>query len=95
MVSLTFNLDDDTFKKISKYSWVNWSEIAREETTKKEIFERYLKTKEITDEDFKFCESIDWHPVDELPIKKEYLEKLKKIKKEKAIKINSVSGLFE
>jgi len=94
MVSLTISLDDDTFDKLSKYAWVNWSEIARTETTKREILERFLKTEKITDEDWKFCESIDWHPVDELPFKKSFIKKMKKTSKEKSIRLKKVSGIF-
>lgn len=94
MVSLTFSLNDDIFEKLNKFSWINWSEIARQETTKREIFERYLRTRKITDEDLFFCEKTDWHPVDELPIKKEYLEKIKAVKKEKSVRLESVDDIF-
>ena len=42
---------------------------------KKDIFERYVKTGELSDEDGIFCERIDWHPVDELPLKDEPSDK--------------------
>ena len=54
----------------------------REKLMKREIFDKYIKTKKISKEDEKFCEEIDWHPVDELPLKEEYVKKLKKIEKE-------------
>ena len=95
MASVTLAITDEFKEQLKHFQWVNWSEIAKEETRKKLIFERYLETKEVSDEDWKFCESIDWHPVDELPIKKEYLEKLKKIKKEKSIKVSSVGDIFK
>jgi len=95
MASVTLAITDQFKEQLRHFKWVNWSEIAKEETRKKLIFERYLETKEVSDEDWKFCESIDWHPVDELPIKKEYLEKLKKIKKEKSIKVSSVADIFK
>ena len=81
MVSITVTLDDKTKAKIEKFSWVNWSELAREEAIKKEIFERYIKTGRIAKEDEKFCEESDWHPVDELPLREEYVKKLKRIEK--------------
>jgi hypothetical protein len=28
-------------------------------------------------EDQKFCDSIDWYPVDELPLKKEFVQRIK------------------
>jgi len=48
---------------------------------KRDIFERYKQTREVTDEDWEFCELIDWHPVDELPMKEEYIKKLREIEK--------------
>ncbi len=95
MASVTLSITDQFKEQLKHFQWVNWSEIAKEETRKKLIFEKYLKTGEVSDEDWRFCDSIDWHPVDELPIKKEYIEKLKKIKKEKSIKVSSVSDIFK
>jgi len=63
---------------------------------KKDIFERYMQTGEVTDEDWEFCEQIDWHPVDELPPKPEHVEEMKRVLKEgKFIKFNSVSEIFD
>lgn len=95
MVSVTLSVTDQFKEELKHFQWVNWSEIAKEETKKKLIFEKYLKTKEVSDEDGQFCDEIDWHPVDELPVKEEYVEKLKKIRKEKSIKVDSVSDIFK
>ncbi len=93
MASLTLSVSDELRNKLKEFLWVNWSEIAREEAMKKLIFENYMKTGKITDEEWEFCEKIDWHPVDELPLKEEFVEKLKRIKKEKSIKFKSVAEL--
>jgi hypothetical protein len=95
MASVTLSVTDEFKNQLKQFQWVNWSEIAKEEIMKKLIFEKYLKTGEVSNKDWIFCEKIDWHPVDELPIKKEFSEKLKKIKKEKSIKINNVSDIFK
>lgn len=95
MASLTLSVSDEFKNELKSFSWVNWSEVAREEAFKKLIFENYLKTGKISDEDWEFCEKIDWHPVDELPLRKEYLKKLERISKEKSIRIKSVSDLFK
>lgn len=94
MACITVPLDKKLKNRIKKYPWINWSEVAREEVLKKEIFETYLKTKKISDEDWAFCEKIDWHPVDELPLKKEYIKKLEKARKEKPVRLKSVEDLF-
>ena len=49
---------------------------------KRDISERYAKTHEVTDEDWEFCEKIDWHPVDELPLKESFVKELEKARKE-------------
>ena len=94
MTSITLSISDYLRSLLGTFEWVNWSEISREEILKKIIFEKYLATKIISDEDWKFCEKIDWHPVDELPMKEEFKRKLEKIKKEKSIKLKSVSEIF-
>ena len=95
MTSLTLSVADEFKNKLKVFMWVNWSEIAREEAIKKLIFENYIKTGSITDEEWKFCEKTDWHPVDELPLKEEFKKELERRKKEKSIKIKSVSDIFK
>ena len=95
MTSVTLPISEEFKKEIREFSWVNWSEIARQEAMRKIIFENYLKTGTITDEEWVFCESIDWHPVDELPLKEEFIKKLESIKKEKSLQYKSVSDFFK
>ena len=95
MTSLTLSVSEEFKSRLKNFQWVNWSEIAREETMKKLIFESYMQTGKINDEEWKVCEKIDWHPVDELPLKDEFIKKLKSIKKEKPVKLKSVSELFK
>ncbi len=77
MVSLTIPMDERLYKQLHEIRWVNWSEVAREALLKREMFERYLKTGKLKEDDQKFCERIDWHPVDELPFKESYIKKIK------------------
>src|SRR3989344_1371293 len=95
MASLTLSVSEEFRDKLKSLSWVNWSEIAREETFKKLIFENYMKTGKLSDKEWKFCEKIDWHAVDELPLKEELRKELEKRKKEKSIKLKSVSDIFK
>jgi hypothetical protein len=48
---------------------------------KRDIFEQFIKSGELSAEDQEFCDSIDWYPVDELPLREEYVKKLKQIEK--------------
>ena len=95
MVSLTLSVSEEFKNQLRSFMWVNWSEIAREETMKKLIFENYIKTGNLTDEEWKFCEKIDWHPADELPLKEEFKKELERRKKEKSIRLKSVSEIFK
>ena len=95
MVSITFPIDDKLFSLIERFPWVNWSELAREKLMKREIFEEYLKTGKLSDKNWKFCDKINWHPVDELPLKEEFVKEIKKRKKGPFIKLKSVDEIFE
>lgn len=93
MSSITLSVSEELQKQLKSLQWVNWSEIAREETMKKLVFENYMKTGKITDEEWEFCEKIDWHPVDELPYKEEFKKEIEKRKKEKSIKFKNIDEL--
>lgn len=94
MACITISLDKPLKERVEKFPWVNWSEVAKEEASKKEIFEKYLKTGTVSDIDWAFCEKIDWHPVDELPLKEEYKAELARRTKGPFKKLKSVSDLF-
>ena len=82
MASLTFAVDKQLKSDIEHFSWVNWSEVAREKLNKKEIFEEFIKTGAVSDENQEFCDEINWDPIDELEVREEYIEKLRKLEKE-------------
>lgn len=95
MATLTLSISDFLRNELKQIHWVNWSEVAREESLKKIIFERYLKTGKLSEEDWKFCDKIDWHPVDELPLKDEFVKKLEEARKGPFIKLKSVEDMFK
>ena len=95
MASMTISLDDKLYSRILKFPWINWSEVSRERIMKREIFNRYIQTGTITDEDWGFCEQIDWHPVDELPLREDFVKELEQRRKGPFIKLKSVSEIFE
>lgn len=94
MPSLVVSMEEKLKSRMDHFSWVNWSEVAREEALKREIFEEYIRTGSVSDEAWKFCDRIDWHPADWLPLKEEFIKKLKSAKKEPSIRLRSASGIF-
>ena len=95
MASLTLSISEEFKNQLKNLSWVNWSEIAREESLNKLIFENHLKTGSITDDEWAFCDKIDWHPVDELPLKEKFKKKIAIRKKEKFLKFKLVNDIFK
>jgi len=78
MVSLSFNIEDDAFKALDNFNWVVWSEIARIECRKQTILKKYLVDRKLSASDMAFCDESDWHPVDELPLKKSFVDSMKR-----------------
>lgn len=96
MVSVTVTITEDAKEELKSLGWVNWSELAREEAKKKVIFDNYMKTGKITKEENEFCEEIDWHPVDELPMKEEHKKEMeRRLKEGHYIRLKSVDELFK
>ena len=62
---------------------------------KRDISERYKQTGELTDEDWEFCEKIDWHPVDELPLKESFIKELEEAERGPFVRVESVNEIFE
>lgn len=93
MVSVSIAVEESFKERVESFAWVTWSEVAREEAIKKEIFEKFIKTGTLSADDQEFCDEIDWYPVDELPLKEEYVKKLKKLSKEPAGKPMTIEEL--
>ncbi len=95
MASITLLVSDEFKGQLKDFQWINWSEIAREEMIKRVIFENYMKTGTLRDEEWVFCDKKDWHPVDELPLKEDFKKMLEKRKKERFRRVRSVHDLFK
>lgn len=95
MASMTIAITDAFKSELGEFHWINWSDVAREELIKKRIFQEFIKTGKVSDEDWKFCDKIDWHPVDELPLKREFKKELEKRKKGPFLKFKSVEDIFK
>ena len=95
MATITIPVTDDLYRRMEHFSWVKWSEVARHSLRKREIFEKYLRSGELSDEDVEFCDKIDWHPVDEMSLKKDFVHKLENSKKEISLRVKDISDIFE
>ena len=57
MVSVSFTISDELRAKMEKFPWINWSEVSREETIKREMlhegfeeFNRIVSKSKLTEE---------------------------------------------
>ena len=66
-----------------------------EDVFKMEMFEKYLKNGELSDDDWEFCERVDWHPVDELPLRDGVIERLNEAEEGNFVRLSSIDDLFE
>ncbi|MEA3379024.1 MAG: hypothetical protein U9Q69_05315 [Nanoarchaeota archaeon] len=82
MVSVSIAVEGSIKAELESFPWVNWSGVGSEEARKKEIFENFIKGVELSKEEEEFCEKINWDPLDEMELREEFIEKLKKIEKE-------------
>lgn len=93
MACITISVEEKFKERLSRFPWINWSEVGREEIFKRLIFEKYIKNKKLTKKESDFCKRIDWHPVDELPLRDEFIEEIKKIRKGKYHRYRSIEEL--
>jgi len=49
---------------------------------KQDIFEKFIKTGTLSDDNQEFCDKIGWYPIDELPMKKSFIKELKEARNE-------------
>ena len=95
MATITVPVPDDLYRRMEHFSWVKWSEVARNSLRKREIFEKYIRTGELSAEAAEFCDKMDWHPVDEMPLREDFVRKLEESKKETSLQVKDISDLFE
>jgi hypothetical protein len=95
MATITIPVPDDLYRKMEHFSWVKWSEVARNSLWKRAVFEKYIRSGELSDEDAELCDKIDWHPADELSLREDFVQKLQDLKKETPLKVKDTSDIFK
>ena len=84
MANLTLSMPADVSEQMKSYSEIKWSEIARSAILEKiihlrklELLRKYVDKEPFSDSDLRWMDENDWHPVDERPMKPEYIKSLK------------------
>lgn len=55
---------------------------------------KYSKKESFTQEELDWMEETDWHPVDEMGLKPQFIKKLEEAEKRKSIKGKTIEELF-
>lgn len=102
MSNITLYLPDKVKEEVDSYQDIRWSEVVRQailnkllELRKLVILRKYVEKQPFSDDDLKWMDENDWHPVDEKEMKLGFVKSVAKASKEKTIKVKSVSELFE
>lgn len=102
MSNVTLYVPEDVKEEMDEHDEVRWSEVARKaiieklkEMKKLQLLKKYVEKEPFTDEDWKWMDDNDWHPVDEKEMKLSYVKEIQKRSKEKARKVKNIDELFE
>ncbi|MEW6328845.1 MAG: hypothetical protein AB1468_01880, partial [Candidatus Micrarchaeota archaeon] len=98
--NMTLGLPPEVEEEIKRHPEIKWTHVAREALIEKaermrklDILEKYLDKNEFSDEDLRWMEEHDWHPVDEKRLKREFVSTLEKTRKGSFKKISSLEEL--
>ena len=102
-MNITLSVSGELEKLIRKHSEIKWTEVARqgmlseaEKLQKLELLRKFVEKEPISDEDFEWMDKHDWHPVDEMGLRPEFVKESLHISKEgKFKKLKKVSDLFK
>jgi hypothetical protein len=90
MANITLSIPERLRAEMGKHSEIRWSEVARNAILEKivqlrklEILRKYVDKEHISEEEWAWMDENDWHPVDEMPMKKPFVAGLKASRKEK------------
>ncbi|MEK6973087.1 MAG: hypothetical protein AABW72_03545 [archaeon] len=87
-MNITMSVSGELEKGIKKYPHIKWTEIARkamvlelEKINKLDILKKYVDKEEFTDEDEEWMNKNNWHPVEHLALKPEFIKDALRIEK--------------
>ena len=90
MANITLSIPEYLRAQMDGYSEIRWSEVAKNaiadkviELRKLSILKKYVDKQELSEDDYAWMDKHDWHPVDEKPMKKEFIASVLAARKRK------------
>ncbi len=85
MANITLSITDVLKLQMERYDEVRWSEVAKKailqkllELRKLDLLRKYMNHEPFNAEDLAWMEGNDWHPVDERPLRKAFVQRILK-----------------
>ncbi len=101
-MNVTLSISGELEQVVKSHKHIKWTEIARaamrqeaEKLKKLEILQKYMEKKPLSEEEWRWMDNIDWHPVDEMEYKRQFIEEMKRLEKEPTIKVKNIKKFFE
>ncbi|NYZ77001.1 hypothetical protein H0O02_01655 [Candidatus Micrarchaeota archaeon] len=102
MSNVTLYVPENVKEEMDEHDEIRWSEVVRKavigklkELKKLELLRKYVEKESFTEEDWKWMDENDWHPVDEKEMKLGFIEEMQKRSKERAIQVKKIEDLFK
>jgi len=101
-VNITLSVSGELEKLVKGHPEIKWTEIARqgmlseaEKLKKLSLLRKFVDKEPLSEDDFVWMDEHDWHPVDEMNFKPEFIREVTKREKGKFRKIKGIKELFE
>lgn len=102
MTNVTLYVPDNVKRQMDAHSDIRWSDVVRQailskinELRKLELLRKYVEKEPFSDDDLRWMDENDWHPVDERQMKLSFVKEVAKRGKGRVIKAKSVNDIFE
>jgi hypothetical protein len=100
VANMTLAVPKEVLEEMKNHPDIKWTHVAREALIAKadrmrklDILEKYLDKEPFTEEEVKWMDERDWHPVDERELRKDFVSKIEKVRGGKFKKIASANEL--
>ena len=101
-MNITLSVSGELEKMIKEHPEIKWTELARkgmitelERMQKMNILKKMVEKEKFTEQEIKWMDEHDWHPVDEMELKPEFVKKIQARNMNKCIKVNNIKDIFK
>ncbi|MFA4820465.1 MAG: hypothetical protein WC613_05935 [Candidatus Aenigmatarchaeota archaeon] len=101
-MNITLSVSGELEKLVKEHPEIKWTELARKgmlseakNLKKLSLLRKFVDKEPISEDDFKWMDEHDWHPVDEMKLKPEFVKDVQKRSKGKFRRIGGIKDLFE